>query len=234
MHDAFLRKPEVRQRYWARATIGWPRFSAAKPNPAHEALADMEIVGQLLGVITQNVDRLHHTAGSRRVIELHGALAEVRCLGCAAVVPRAHVHERLCATNGDWLAATTAAASPDGDAQLTPDAESSFTVIPCAACGGDLKPDVVFFGGNVPPDRVAEAFALLDEADVLLVVGSSLEVYSGFRFVRGAVDRGKGVAIVNQGPTRGDDIAQLRIDARAGVVLPETARRLSPWTRMTG
>ncbi|HEY0706680.1 MAG TPA: NAD-dependent protein deacetylase [Polyangia bacterium] len=233
LHDAFIRRPEVRQRYWARATMGWPRFSAARPNAAHEALAELEAAGTLLGVITQNVDRLHTAAGSRRVIELHGALADVFCLGCDVRYDRAHVHERLCAHNRDWLAAAAASAvSPDGDAQLDPTSEASFEVWPCEHCGGALKPDVVFFGGNVPAPRVASAFALLEAADVLLVIGSSLEVYSGFRFVRGAVNAGKAVAILNQGPTRGDDLAAVRIDARAGTVLPEVARRLSLWRRM--
>jgi NAD-dependent deacetylase sirtuin 4 len=233
LHDAFVRRPEVRQRYWARATIGWPRFSAAQPNAAHEALAEMEAAGNLIGVITQNVDRLHTAAGTRRVIELHGALADVHCLGCEARYERGHIHDRLCARNGDWLAAVAAAAvSPDGDAQLDPTSETSFEVLPCDGCGGALKPDVVFFGGNVPAARVAEAFAMLEAAEVLLVVGSSLEVYSGFRFVRGAVNAGKIVVILNQGATRGDGMAHLRVDGRAGVILPEVARRLSLWGGM--
>jgi NAD-dependent deacetylase sirtuin 4 len=229
LHDAFLRRPEVRQRYWARATLGWSRFGGAGPNPAHFALAGLESAGHVIGVITQNVDRLHHRAGSRRVVELHGALEDVRCLGCSATFARDDVHGRLLGANRAWLddwVQQTAVAAPDGDAQLEPDEVANFQVVACPGCGGVLKPDVVFFGGTVPGPTVADAWALLEAADVLLVVGSSLEVYSGFRFVRGAATRGMPVVIVNQGPTRGDALATCRIDARAGRVLPPLLERL--------
>jgi NAD-dependent SIR2 family protein deacetylase len=225
LHDAFLRRPEVRQRYWARATLGWTRFAGAAPNPAHHALAALEAAGALVGLITQNVDRLHHRAGSQRIIELHGALEDVRCLGCYHLYPREEIHRHLVAANPDWLAQAGAAA-PDGDAQLDDAVVSAFHVLPCGSCGGVLKPDVVFFGGNVPAPTVAEAYALVDAADALLVVGSSLEVYSGFRFVRHAAGRGIPVAILNQGPTRADELAAVRVQARAGAVLPALAARL--------
>lgn len=226
LHDAFMRRPEVRQRYWARATLGWSRFAGAGPNPAHHALVALETAGPLLGVITQNVDRLHQRAGSRRVIELHGALEDVRCLGCSAAFARTEVHGWLLEANPGWLE-RAAAAAPDGDAQLEPAEVADFHVLPCAGCGGVLKPDVVFFGGTVPAATVAEAWALLEAAEALLVVGSSLEVYSGFRFVRGAAARGIPVVIVNQGPTRGDALAACRVDARAGAVLPPLVARLA-------
>jgi NAD-dependent deacetylase sirtuin 4 len=225
-HDAFVRRPEVRQRYWARATLGWARFSAARPNAAHRALAALEQAGPLHGVITQNVDRLHHRAGSRRVVELHGALAEVLCLGCGCREARAGVQQRLLDANPGWLARAQAELRPDGDADLDGALVAAFRVVDCAACGGALKPDVVFFGGSVPEATVAAAFELLDGAEALLVVGSSLAVYSGFRFVRRAGERNLPVAIVNLGPTRADGLVSARVSGRAGEVLPRLAAAL--------
>ena len=229
-HDAFVRRPEVRQRYWARSTVGWPRFSRALPNAAHQALAALEAEGLLAGVITQNVDGLHQQAGSRRVIELHGALAEVRCLDCGAREPRDEVQDRLLAVNPGWLdrAATLA---PDGDADLPAAAVATFELVACRRCGGTLKPDVVFFGGHVAPEMLAQAWALFAEAGALLVVGSSLAVYSGFRFVRRAAEAGVPIGVVNLGPTRGDALAQARVEERAGAVLPWLAARLIPAIR---
>jgi NAD-dependent deacetylase sirtuin 4 len=224
-HGAFVREPAVRQRYWARATVAWERFSSARPNPAHDALATLERRGAIRGIITQNVDRLHHAAGSQRVVELHGALAEVRCLTCRAIEPRAAVQVRLLAANPTWLDRTDALA-PDGDAEIPADDVRDFQVPVCLPCGGPLTPDVVFFGGSVPPDKVAAAWSLLDEAEALVVVGSSLTVWSGFRFARGAAERGLPIALVNRGPTRADLLSQLRIDAPAGAVLPLLAERL--------
>jgi NAD-dependent deacetylase sirtuin 4 len=225
-HDAFTRRAEVRQRYWARATLGWARFSSARPNAAHAALADLERAGRLRGIITQNVDRLHHAAGSRRVIELHGALADVRCLACGVGEARGALHARLLDANPTWLdrLATTA---PDGDAELPASDVGSFQVLGCLACEGALMPDVVFFGGTVAEAKVAAAWALVDEADVLLVIGSSLAVYSGWRFVRGAAERGIPVVSINLGQTRADALAHLKIEARAGTFLPRLAARLA-------
>jgi NAD-dependent deacetylase sirtuin 4 len=224
-HDAFLRRPEVRQRYWARATVGWARFSRARPNAAHRALAALEEAGVLAGVITQNVDRLHQEAGSRRVVELHGALAEVLCLDCGAGEPRAEVQDRLLAVNPGWLDRAGVMA-PDGDADLPAGEVATFEVVGCRRCGGTLKPDVVFFGGNVSEGTLASAWELFDEAGALLVVGSSLAVYSGFRFARRASERGLPIAVVNLGPTRADELAQALIAERAGDVLPQLAARL--------
>jgi NAD+-dependent protein deacetylase sirtuin 4 len=230
-HDAYLRRPDVRQRYWARATMGWPRFSGARPNAAHLALAALEGEGRLAGIITQNVDRLHHAAGSRRIVELHGALAEVRCLGCGAAEPRAEVHARLVAENPGWLD-RSAVASPDGDAELSDAVVAEFRVVPCARCGGVLKPDVVFFGGAVGEPTLTAAWSLLGEAEALLVVGSSLAVYSGFRFARRAHELGLAVALVNDGPTRADELADLRIPGRAGAVLSRLASALGAGLEM--
>jgi NAD-dependent SIR2 family protein deacetylase len=225
-HDAFLRKADVRRRYWARATLGWQRFSAAQPNAAHHALAALERQGQLRGIITQNVDRLHQGAGSQRVIELHGALADVLCLGCGAREDRGDLQARLLAANPGWLDRVVAMA-PDGDAELPADAVQGFQVVTCARCAGTQMPDVVFFGGAVPQSKVDAAWALVDEAEVLLVVGSSLAVYSGWRFARGARERGIPIAIVNIGATRADEISHLRVAAAAGAVLPAVALRLT-------
>ena len=224
-HDAFIRRPEVRQRYWARSTIGWERFSRSRPNPAHHALAALETAGIVRGVITQNVDRLHHTAGSRRVIELHGALSDVVCLECGVRGERVRLQSRLLEANPAWLD-RMAAIAPDGDAELPATAVSAFRVLGCEFCGGPLMPDVVFFGGSVGAEKVAAAWALIDEADALLVVGSSLAVYSGWRFVRGAAERGLPVAVVNLGGTRADELCRLHLQAKAGDVLPVLAARL--------
>ncbi len=236
-HAEFVRDPAARRRYWARSVIGWPRVAGAAPNAAHAALAAMERGGALSAVITQNVDRLHARAGSRRVVELHGALAEVACLACGRREGRAELQERLLALNPEMAGLARAAiagpgpdvvgrANPDGDAELPAGLVDRFRVADCQACGGVLKPDVVFFGGSVPRDVVAEAYGLVDAAEALLVVGSSLAVYSGYRFVRRAAERGAPIAIVNLGPTRGDPLAALRWDERACAALPPLAAML--------
>jgi len=224
-HRDYLREPAVRQRYWARAVLGWQRFSAAQPNPAHRALAALERSGVVPGLITQNVDRLHHAAGSERIVELHGTLSIVRCLDCGARELRAALQDRLLALNPTFehVAVTIA---PDGDAELDGEATRTFRVASCAQCAGVLKPDVVFFGDNVAKPVVDAAFALLEEGEALLVVGSSLAVFSGFRFVRRAAERGIPIAMVNLGETRGDPYARVRVDAAAGTVLPALAEAL--------
>jgi NAD-dependent SIR2 family protein deacetylase len=243
-HDAFVRQAQVRRRYWARATLGWERFKTARPNAAHRALAALEAAGPLRGVITQNVDRLHHDAGSRRVVELHGALAEVRCLSCGALEPRAELQARLLEANPGWLAraqaelgdgasagdptggTSPAGVRPDGDAELAAETVAAFEVVGCRACGGPLKPEVVFFGGTVPEATVAAGWQMLEAAEALLVVGSSLAVYSGFRFVRRAHELGLPIGIVNLGPTRGDELAGARVAAPVGTALPWLASTL--------
>jgi len=222
----FASSERNRQRYWARAAIGWRRFADVRPNAAHHAIAELEARGLLAGVITQNVDGLHAAAGSRNVVELHGALSEVRCLSCGVRESRGRVQERILELNPRFeeMRATIA---PDGDADLPIDAVSDFRVPECELCGGVLKPDVVFFGESVAKDRVDAAYAILDAADVLLVVGSSLAVFSGYRFVLRAVDRRMPIAIVNLGESRGDVHATVRVEGRAGEVLPRLSSALS-------
>jgi NAD-dependent SIR2 family protein deacetylase len=224
-HDAFMRRADVRRRYWARATLGWARFSDAEPNAAHRALAALESAGRLAGVITQNVDRLHQRAGSRRVVELHGALADVTCLRCGRGEPRPELHARLLDANPGWLEGATDI-QPDGDADLDAERVAGFAVVGCRLCGGELKPDVVFFGGTVPERTLAAAWNLFAEAQALLVIGSSLAVYSGFRFVRRAQETALPIAVVNLGPTRADDIAAAKLSASAGAILPRLAATL--------
>jgi NAD-dependent SIR2 family protein deacetylase len=224
-HDAFMKRADVRRRYWARATLGWARFSGAEPNPAHRALAALEEAGRVAGVITQNVDRLHQRAGSRRVVELHGALADVTCLRCACNEPRRDLQARLLDANPGWLE-TALDIQPDGDADLHPERVESFSVVACRRCGGDLKPDVVFFGGSVSERTLAAAWELFAEAEALLVVGSSLAVYSGFRFVHRAREQALPIAVVNVGPTRADDVAAVKLSAPAGTILPRLAATL--------
>jgi NAD-dependent protein deacetylase/lipoamidase sirtuin 4 len=227
-HREFVDHADMRRRYWARAVLGWAQFSAARPNAGHAALAALERHGALAGVITQNVDGLHGAAGSRAVVELHGALARVRCLACAAVTTRDALQDRLLAANPGWLdRARGVTLAPDGDADLPDPLVAGFAVAACEACDGTLMPDVVFFGGSVPRATLDAAWQLFDRAEVLLVVGSSLTVFSGYRFVRRAAERGVPVGILNRGPTRGDDYAQVRVDARAGVALTELARALA-------
>jgi NAD-dependent SIR2 family protein deacetylase len=224
-HRDFVEKESTRRRYWARSAIGWPRMAGAKPNAAHDAIAKLEAHGKLTGLITQNVDRLHHKAGSREVLELHGALADVRCLSCDQRESRDHLQDRILELN-PTLEHLDVETAPDGDAELSSSVIDDFRVPPCLLCGGVLKPDVVFFGGSVPRDRVDAAFAMLDHASAIVVVGSSLAVFSGYRFVLRARERGIPVAIVNRGETRGDPHASLRIDGRAGEVLPALAHAL--------
>jgi NAD-dependent SIR2 family protein deacetylase len=218
-HDAFVGDAGKRQHYWARSAIGWPSFREAVPNAGHRALARLEEAGHIRGIITQNVDRLHQKAGSSRVVELHGALADVRCLSCRQTVSREAVQETLLDANPGWTD-RAAAVAPDGDADLPRSVTRDFSVPACSSCDGVLKPDVVFFGGRVPAERVDAAWSLLGEADVLLVTGSSLTVYSGYRFVRHAAETGRPVGIVNLGNTRGDDLAQVHVEGRTGAVLP--------------
>lgn len=224
-YRAFVTDATARSHYWARSAIGWERFSGAQPNAGHRALARLEAAGHVAGVITQNVDRLHHEAGSRRVVELHGALGEVRCLDCTTMEARVSLQRRMQALNPGWLDRSVEIA-PDGDAEVPQRETQAFAVPGCRRCGGVLKPNVVFFGENVPADRVEAAWALYDEADVLLVVGSSLAVYSGYRFALRAAREDKPLAIVNLGATRADGAATVRVDAPLGQVLPRLADAL--------
>ncbi len=218
-YQDFIRKPEARQRYWARAVAGWDTLRLARPNATHHAVAALQQRGLLQGVITQNVDRLHHRAGSADAVELHGALEEVRCLQCSDLTSRDALQQRLLDANPGWLQTVAAqrAAAPDGDADLSDDLTATFQVLPCDACGGVLKPHVVFFGESVPADVTARAFDLLHRAEALLIAGTSLTVWSGFRFLHTAHQHGKPAAAINLGPlARGGDLLHLHLDAACG------------------
>jgi NAD-dependent SIR2 family protein deacetylase len=217
----FAASASARRRYWAGSLRGWPRVRDARPNAAHLALARLEAAGRVARLITQNVDGLHQRAGSRRPVDLHGRLDAVECLECGAVVPRDDVQALLEAWNPSFTA-TAAAVRPDGDAGVAEDL-AAFRVPDCRECGGVLKPAVVFFGENVPRSRVDDALDALARADALLVVGSSLMVYSGFRFVLAAERLGVPVAAVNQGRTRADDRLHLKVEADCAAALSGAA-----------
>jgi NAD-dependent SIR2 family protein deacetylase len=220
-YQAFTGSEAARRRYWARSHLGWGHISAAVPNRGHLAVAELGRRGLLAGIITQNVDGLHQAAGAAEVTELHGSLHRVICLSCGQRTPRADLHRRLLAANPGWDRETATLINPDGDAVLADDATESFQVVGCRACGGVLKPDVVFFGENVPPPRVQACYAMVERASALLVLGSSLTVMSGFRYVRHAAKLEVPVVIVNQGSTRGDAYATVTLDAPLGAVLTE-------------
>jgi NAD-dependent SIR2 family protein deacetylase len=219
---AFVGNVVTRARYWARSLAGWERFAGAQPNAAHAALAQLEAAGRIGGVITQNVDGLHQRAGSRTVIDLHGRLDQVQCLNCGSSLPRAEFQALLEARNPDWTM-LSASMAPDGDADLEHLDFAAFDVPACTCCGGILKPAVVFFGEAVPPARAADALARATNADALLVVGSSLMVWSGFRLVRAAAERGIPVAAINLGDTRADALLSLKVSARCDEILPALA-----------
>jgi NAD-dependent SIR2 family protein deacetylase len=217
-YQAFMSEEEARRRYWARSFIGWPRFEAARPNGSHRALARLEGLGKCKRMLTQNVDRLHQAAGSANVIDLHGRLDQVRCMNCDQRYPRGEFQADLVRLNPNWQAINGAPA-PDGDADLDGADFSTFAILPCARCAGILKPDVVFFGESVPRDRVQDAMACLEASDAMLVVGSSLMVYSGFRFVDFAAQAGKPIAAINLGRTRADPVLTLKIEAECQAAL---------------
>jgi NAD-dependent SIR2 family protein deacetylase len=225
----FTGSAENRRRYWGRSHVGWEHFRRARPNDAHRAVAALERAGLLTGVITQNVDGLDLAAGTREVVELHGNLDRVVCLHCGEVTDRAELADRLAAANPGFSARVEEfqALNPDGDADLTDAQLQGFTPVPCRRCGEDaLKADVVFFGETVPKDRVERSFELLDSSRSLLVLGSSLAVMSGYRFVLHAAKHAQPVAIVTAGPTRGDEKATVRLDAPLQDVLPDLLQRL--------
>ncbi len=210
-HHDFLHLESARRRYWARSFFGWPTVAAAVPGRGHHALARLERAGRIDLVITQNVDGLHRKAGSAGVLELHGGLDQVICMSCRVRRPRASVQEWLAAANPD-LAGQPAPAAPDGDAQVAAELYAGFRVPDCPACGGMLKPDVVFFGDSVPKERVASALAAVAAAAGLVVVGSSLMVYSGFRFVEFVRREGKPVMAINLGATRADHLLDAKVE----------------------
>jgi NAD-dependent SIR2 family protein deacetylase len=231
-YQEFVRSPDARRRYWARAFVGWQRFAAAAPNEGHRALARLQETGALGALITQNVDGLHQAAGSRDVVELHGTLETVVCVGCGERSGRTAVVDRMRSLNPDFRP-EAGELRPDGDVVIDELAVGRFVVPACLRCDAELlKPDVVFFGESVPKPRVERCYELTDAADVLLVLGSSLQVYSGYRFVRRAAERGAAVAIVTRGPSRGDPEATMRLDAPLGEVLAALADRLAVSDRL--
>ncbi|MFD5574130.1 NAD-dependent protein deacetylase [Streptomyces cadmiisoli] len=225
-YQDFTADPRARRRYWARSHLGWRTFGRARPNAGHRAVAAFARRGLLSGVITQNVDGLHQAAGSETVTELHGSLARVVCLSCGAFSPRHELARRLEEANAGFEP-VAAGINPDGDADLTDEQVGDFRVMPCAICGGILKPDVVFFGETVPPQRVEHCRELVRGATSLLVLGSSLTVMSGLRFVRQAAQAEKPVLIINRDPTRGDPHAVTRVALTLGAALSTVADRLN-------
>ena len=232
-YEQFVGSPGYRRHYWARNHLGWHSVYRTEPNSGHRALAALERAGTVLGVITQNVDRLHERAGSVQVVDLHGHYDRIRCLSCGWVCTRSELDERLTALNPDFLDRVTEL----GDVEIAPDADAvlettaGFVVADCPSCGGMLKPDIVFFGESVPPERVRRAFGLVDAAGALVVAGTSLAVMSGLRFVRHAAREGKPVVIINRGLTRGDELATVRLNAGTSEMLGLLAQRLGPGFR---
>jgi NAD-dependent SIR2 family protein deacetylase len=225
-YEQFVHSEDNRRRYWARSHLGWRTIARAQPNAGHAAVAALSAAGYVSAVITQNVDGLHRAAGNSDCVELHGSLDRVICLDCRQLSPREELDRRLRAANPQFQDASTRI-NPDGDVELADELVAQFRTVSCAACGsGTLKPDVVFFGENVPKPRVQQCYDLIDGARALLVLGSSLTVMSGLRFVRYAARAGKPVAIVNQGATRGDELAAVRLNAPLGATLTRLADRL--------
>ena len=218
MLQDFLQNERARKRYWARSLVGWRRMRSARPNDAHRALASLERHGRVELLVTQNVDGLHQAAGNRHVIDLHGRIDVVRCMGCERRRGREDVQAELSRRNPRF-AAFDAIEAPDGDADLDYVAFDAFEVPDCEECGGLLKPDVVFFGEGVPGERVRRAMAALEIADAMLIVGSSLMVYSGYRFAKAMADLGKPIAAVNLGRTRADDVLTLKVETRCADAL---------------
>lgn len=219
-YQDFVKYPRVRQRYWARNFIGWPRFSSVQPNTTHFAIRDLEKYGKVTSIITQNVDRLHHKAGSTNIIELHGTGYVVKCLNCSYEIGRHDLQTKLEQTNPD-LKSDYSMIRPDGDVELSKEQQENFKSPLCPRCEGPLKPDIVFFGDNVPKDRVDQVKSQVSSCDAVLVLGSSLSVYSSYRIILQAKDEKKKVAILNIGPTRADDMVDIKVSTKCGDILPK-------------
>ena len=221
-HDEFISDPSKRQRYWSRSALGWPRVGGAQPNESHAALVKLEHAGLLTGVITQNVDRLHQRAGSQSVVDLHGRLDRVKCLDCGQVTSR-EVIQSWIETNNELPNTASLTLRPDGDADLPDHYVTDFKVPQCKKCRGVVMPEVVFFGGTVPGAVVDECYQMIDAAEGMLVVGSSLSVYSGLRFCRYTIDQGKPLIILNQGQTRADDLCTRKFSDTPFTLMAECA-----------
>ncbi len=225
LHEEFIQDETKRRRYWSRSALGWPRVARAEPNATHAALTGLEAAGTVGGIITQNVDRLHQRSGARNVIDLHGRLDQVRCVDCDQIESRCHIQQWL-ETHNVIPRLKEAAVRPDGDASLPDSFIERFQVPKCPRCCGVLKPDVVFFGGTVPKSTAARCHALIDQSEGLLVVGSSLSVYSGLRLCRYCAQQNKPVVILNRGRTRADDLSLHRFSATPFTLLQQYADRM--------
>jgi len=214
----FIGSEATRRRYWARSMLGYPFMARTEPNAAHHALSSLEVRGALSLLVTQNVDGLHRRAGTRKLVDLHGRLDQVRCLGCEAITERAALQSELEVHNPQFMR-VNATMKPDGDAELSDVDYQRFEVVPCSACGGMLKPHVVFFGENVPAERVTRSMAALESSRSMLIIGTSLMVFSGLRFARAAARFGVPIAIINRGLTRADELATLKLRGNVGEVL---------------
>lgn len=219
-YQDFVKYPDIRQRYWARNYVGWPKFGFFLPNKSHVALAEWEKRGKVHWLVTQNVDALHYKAGSKKVTELHGSAHRVMCLKCDHKMTRPEMQVLLDSYNTNWSAQSDEIA-PDADVQLSQEQINGFKVPPCPNCGGPLKPEITFFGDNVMKPIVEFVHEKLKESDCLLMIGTSLQVYSGYRFAVAAKDQGKPIAILNIGHTRADKLARLQVHAKCGDVLPK-------------
>lgn len=220
-YQEFLKSPNTRRRYWARNYVGWERFSTCKPNETHKFVRDLELVYNKVNVVvTQNVDSLHYKAGSKNVIELHGTAFRVKCLSCNENYSRYEIQKMLNDLNPEF-GETSEMIRPDGDVEIAPEKITEFQPPLCKTCSGILKPDIIFFGDNVPRERVRRIKDFVTESDSLLVLGSSLTVFSSFRIILQAVDENKNIAIVNIGPTRADHLVNLKVSAKCGEILPK-------------
>ena len=216
-YDTFMGSELAQKRYWARSYVGWSRISSALPNPGHIALAKAETQGRISALVTQNVDGLHQEAGSKSVIDLHGRLDRVVCMGCKDSIARIEMDSFLKELNPDITKDVSVEFTPDGDAEI--EGTENFIVPSCAKCNGVYKPDVVFFGESVPSARVELALNLLEDSDILLVAGTSLTVNSGYRFAKQASKTQKPIVVVNLGPTRADHLANAKIEANTSLAL---------------
>ena len=226
MHQDFLCSEQVRKRYWIRSMAGWPHFSRARPSGGHKALCAMESAGYLQFLVTQNVDRLHQQAGSRRVLDLHGRLDRIVCLDCSRVELRCDFQERLEQLNPDYVS-LNGSLEPDGDADIRCGDLHDFVIPPCVACTGNYMPEVVFYGGSVPKGTIKKAFAELQQSSALLVVGSSLMTYSVYQFCRAAAQKGLPVLAINKGKTRHDGRFQLKLELNCSEALSQLLRLLT-------
>ncbi|XP_049879251.1 NAD-dependent protein deacylase Sirt4 [Pectinophora gossypiella] len=224
-YQEFVKYPRVRQRYWARNFVGWPRFSSVQPNASHHSVRELEKAGKVTAIVTQNVDRLHHKAGSENVIELHGTGYIVKCLRCPYEISREVLQEELMQNNPD-MESSFSMIRPDGDVELSKEQVERFKTPLCPKCEGPLKPDIVFFGDNVPKLRVDQVRAATTNSDGIFVLGSTLTVYSSYRIILQAKEEKKRVAVLNIGPTRADDIIDLKISAKCGDILPELCKSI--------